>query len=166
MSVGFIGYPNVGKSSIINTIRGKKVCKSAPIPGETKVWQYIHLTKRIYLIDCPGVVHVSEGKNDVDIVLKGVIRSEKIQEVTYYINHILKKVSSKILIKLYGIPEWKDPDTFLENIARRMGKLIKGNRPDLNAAAKIVIQDWQRGRIPFFTLPPEEEAKDKSLKKD
>lgn len=61
VSVGFIGYPNVGKSSIINTIRGKSVCKSAPIPGETKVWQYIHLTKRIYLIDCPGVVHFAEA---------------------------------------------------------------------------------------------------------
>ena len=78
MSVGFIGYPNVGKSSIINTLRGKSVCKSAPIPGETKVWQYIHLTKRIYLIDCPGVVHITEGKDDLETVLKGVVRSEKI----------------------------------------------------------------------------------------
>ncbi|XP_065171697.1 nucleolar GTP-binding protein 2, partial [Atheta coriaria] len=56
ISVGFIGYPNVGKSSVINTLRSKKVCKVAPIAGETKVWQYITLMRRIYLIDCPGVV--------------------------------------------------------------------------------------------------------------
>jgi nuclear GTP-binding protein len=54
ISVGLIGYPNVGKSSIINTLMKKKVCKVAPIPGETKVWQFVTLMKRIYLIDCPG----------------------------------------------------------------------------------------------------------------
>lgn len=57
ISVGFIGYPNVGKSSVINTLMKKACCKVAPIPGETKVWQYISLTKRIYLIDCPGIVY-------------------------------------------------------------------------------------------------------------
>ncbi|KAG1359562.1 Nuclear/nucleolar GTPase 2 [Cocos nucifera] len=56
ISVGFVGYPNVGKSSVINTLCTKNVCKVAPIPGETKVWQYITLTKGIFLIDCPGVV--------------------------------------------------------------------------------------------------------------
>jgi nuclear GTP-binding protein len=55
ISVGMVGYPNVGKSSIINTLRKKKVCVVAPIAGETKVWQYITLMKRIYMIDCPGV---------------------------------------------------------------------------------------------------------------
>merc|ERR1712157_444254 len=54
ISVGFIGYPNVGKSSVINTMKKKKVCNVAPIPGETKVWQFITLTKRIFLIDCAG----------------------------------------------------------------------------------------------------------------
>lgn len=57
ISVGFIGYPNVGKSSVINTLRSKKVCNVAPIAGETKVWQYITLMRRIFLIDCPGVVY-------------------------------------------------------------------------------------------------------------
>jgi len=55
--VGFIGFPNVGKSSVINSLKKKIVCKSAPVAGMTKVWQYINLTNRIYLIDCPGVVH-------------------------------------------------------------------------------------------------------------
>lgn len=50
ISVGMVGYPNTGKSSIINTLRKKKVCVVAPIAGETKVWQYITLMKRIYMI--------------------------------------------------------------------------------------------------------------------
>lgn len=69
ISVGFIGYPNVGKSSVINTLRSKKVCKVAPIAGETKVWQYITLMRRIYLIDCPGVVFPT-GETDEEKVLK------------------------------------------------------------------------------------------------
>ena len=56
ISVGVVGYPNVGKSSVINTLISKKSCKVAPVPGETKIWQYITLMKRIFLIDCPGVV--------------------------------------------------------------------------------------------------------------
>lgn len=51
---------------------GEQVCKVAPIPGETKVWQYITLTKRIFLIDCPGVVYQSSD-TETDIVLKGVV---------------------------------------------------------------------------------------------
>lgn len=51
-----------------------KVCKVAPIPGETKVWQYITLTKRIFLIDCPGVVY-QNSDSETDIVLKGVVCS-------------------------------------------------------------------------------------------
>jgi nuclear GTP-binding protein len=89
ISIGFVGYPNVGKSSVINSLLEKRVCKAAPVPGETKVWQYVTLTKRIYLIDCPGTVHVSEGKDDVESVLKGCVRAEKIDQPTYYIPYIL-----------------------------------------------------------------------------
>jgi len=84
ISVGFIGYPNVGKSSVINTLMKKACCKVAPIPGETKVWQYITLTKRIYLIDCPGIVY-DQNESDTDKVLKGVVRAEKIPDPESYI---------------------------------------------------------------------------------
>ena len=94
ISIGFVGYPNVGKSSIINSLKEKKVCRAAPVPGETRVWQYVTLTKRIYLIDCPGTVHSTEGKDDVDSVLKGCVRAEKIDDPTYYIEHILEKSNS------------------------------------------------------------------------
>ena len=57
---------------------GGQVCKTAPVPGETKVWQYITLMKRIFLIDCPGVVHSGSGDADTQLVLKGVIRVENL----------------------------------------------------------------------------------------
>jgi len=80
ISVGLVGFPNVGKSSVINTLKNKKVCMCAPIPGETKVWQYITLTKQIYLIDCPGVVHENNNKSCTDLVLCGIVRVEKLTD--------------------------------------------------------------------------------------
>ncbi len=55
-----------------------QVCNVAPIPGETKVWQYITLMKRIFLIDCPGVVHAGQADSDTELVLKGVVRVENL----------------------------------------------------------------------------------------
>lgn len=102
ISVGFIGYPNVGKSSIINTLRSKKVCNVAPIAGETKVWQFITLMKKIYLIDCPGVVYPS-GDTDTEIVLKGVVRVENIKDPEDHIPAVLERVKREYLIKTYKI---------------------------------------------------------------
>jgi nuclear GTP-binding protein len=73
ISVGLVGYPNTGKSSVINALRTKKVCKTAPVPGQTKVWQYVTLMKRIFLIDCPGVVYNRTGDSEAATVLKGVV---------------------------------------------------------------------------------------------
>ncbi|KAG8903218.1 GTPase required for pre-60S ribosomal subunit nuclear export and maturation, partial [Tulasnella sp. 417] len=72
ISVGFVGYPNVGKSSIINVLKDGKVCSVAPIPGQTKVWQHITLTRRIYVIDCPGIVPASANDSQTSKVLKDV----------------------------------------------------------------------------------------------
>ena len=100
ISVGFIGYPNVGKSSIINTLRSKKVCKIAPIAGETKVWQYITLMQGIFLIDCPGVVPPT-AETDYEKVLKGVVRVEVLTDPQDYIVFVLERVKKVYLMKTY-----------------------------------------------------------------
>uniref|UniRef100_A0A674MJL8 Nucleolar GTP-binding protein 2 n=1 Tax=Takifugu rubripes TaxID=31033 RepID=A0A674MJL8_TAKRU len=153
ISVGFIGYPNVGKSSIINTLRSKKVCNVAPIAGETKVWQYITLMRRIFLIDCPGVVYPSED-SESDIVLKGVVQVEKIKNPEEHIGPVLERAKPEYIQKTYRIPTWDSPEDFLEKLAFRTGKLLKGGEPDLSTVSKMVLNDWQRGRIPFFVKPP------------
>uniref|UniRef100_A0A674B8R2 Nucleolar GTP-binding protein 2 n=1 Tax=Salmo trutta TaxID=8032 RepID=A0A674B8R2_SALTR len=164
ISVGFIGYPNVGKSSVINTLRSKKVCNVAPLAGETKVWQYITLMRRIFLIDCPGVVYPSED-SESDIVLKGVVQVEKIRNPEEHIPAVLERAKPEYIQKTYRIPTWSSPEDFLEKLAMRMGKLLKGGEPDLTCVSKMVLNDWQRGRIPFFVKPPgceeEHEVRDK-----
>ncbi|CAF3569132.1 unnamed protein product [Rotaria socialis] len=151
ISVGLIGYPNVGKSSVINTLKAKTVCTVAPIPGETKVWQYISLMKRIYLIDCPGVV-CPANETDMDTVLRGVVRVEHLNEPQDYISGILARADAKHLGKLYKVDSWTDHYDFLEQICKKNGKLLKGGIPDVSTTAKMILCDWQRGRIPYYTL--------------
>ncbi|XP_034729801.1 nucleolar GTP-binding protein 2 isoform X2 [Etheostoma cragini] len=164
ISVGFIGYPNVGKSSVINTLRSKKVCNVAPLAGETKVWQYITLMRRIFLIDCPGVVYPSED-SESDIVLKGVVQVEKIRNPEEHIAAVLERAKPEYIQKTYRIPTWSSAEDFLEKMAFRTGKLLKGGEPDLSTVSKMVLNDWQRGRIPFFVKPPgpERDLDDKPL---
>jgi nuclear GTP-binding protein len=154
ISVGFVGYPNTGKSSIINTLRQKKVCSVAPIPGETKVWQYITLMKRIYLIDCPGVVPPTTDQSETDIILKGVVRVENIKNPEDHVQAILDRVKHDYIVKTYNVHNWKDANDFLQQIAAKTGKLLKGGEPDVIAVAKAIIHDWIRGRIPYFCTPP------------
>lgn len=153
ISVGLIGYPNVGKSSIINTLRSKKVCKVAPIAGETKVWQYVTLMRRIYLIDCPGVVYPS-AETDTEKVLKGVVRVELVQNPEDYIPPVLERVKREYIVKTYQVDGWETAEEFLEKLAFRTGKLLKGGEPDITIVSRIVLNDWQRGKLPFYVMPP------------
>lgn len=189
ISVGFIGYPNTGKSSIINTLRKKKVCKTAPIPGETKVWQYITLMKRIYLIDCPGIVPPSGTDTPEEILLRGVVRVENVENPAQYVPGVLAKCKRKHLERTYEITGWAAGDgggekeegeeeeeevgkanlvggpgsdmqktaeatRFLELLARKGGRLLKGGEADMDGVAKMVLNDFLRGKIPWFTPPP------------
>ncbi|KAH6916740.1 NUC091 domain-containing protein [Coprinopsis sp. MPI-PUGE-AT-0042] len=179
ISVGFIGYPNVGKSSVINTLKSGKVCRVAPVPGETKVWQYITLTRKIYLIDCPGIVPASAKDSETDIVLKGVVRVEALPTPSDHIATLMTRVKPIYLSRTYDVrlPNPTDsskgwaPDEFLDKLAKMKGRLLKGGEPDRNSVAKILLSDWVRGRIPFFVTPPERseelnEAEAKKKKKD
>lgn len=65
--------------------------------------------------------------------------------------YLVKK--REFLTKIYGIASWTDAEDFINQLAVKMGKLKKGGEPDVDATAKIVLIDWQRGEIPFYSLP-------------
>ena len=119
----------------------KECCKTAPIPGQTKVWQYITLTKRIYLIDCPGIVH-DTWQSEEDKVLKSIVRAEKLPDPTIFIQAILDRAEKKLIYDVYGIPEWIDSEDFLKQLSIKTGKLLKGGEPDVNNLSKQIIVDW------------------------
>lgn len=149
----------MGKSSVINTLKGEKVCKAAPVPGETKVWQYVTLTKRIFLIDSPGVVY-DVGDTETDTVLKGVVRSERLKEPTDFVPPMLARLKKEHLFRQYGVSDWEDPLDFMTKLAKKLGKLLPNGEPCVNTVAKMMINDWQRGKLPYFVAPPRAEQED------
>ncbi len=88
----------MGKSSVINALRAKTVCKAAPVPGETKIWQYVALTKRVFLIDSPGVVYKRAADGDAAAVLKGVVRVEALEDATGHVGAVLARVKPEYLV--------------------------------------------------------------------
>jgi len=139
----------------------------APIPGETKIWQYVTLFKRISLIDCPGVVVDTAGDTETDSVLKGVVRAERLENPEDYIDAILEQVKREHIGAQYKLP-WKGDDTWtdsvslMEMIARRCGRLLKGGEPCLRTASIMIINDFQRGRLPHYVAPPELKEEDEA----
>lgn len=152
ISVGFIGYPNTGKSSIINTlVASKEATKVAPIPGETKIWQYVRLTRKIYLIDCPGVCPPNPEDTETDILLRGVVRVERVANPEQHIQAVLNRCKPHHLERTYDIRGWdNDAAKFLELLARKGGKLLKGGEVDETAVSKMVLNDFMRGKVPWF----------------
>ena len=150
------------KSSVINTLISKKSCKVAPIPGETKIWQYITLFKRISLIDCPGVVVDTAGDSETDSVLKGVVRAERLENPEDYIDAIRENVKPEHIAAQYNIPRnsWKNSMDLMEIIAKKAGRLLKGGDPCIRSAAITLINDFQRGRLPHYVAPPELKEED------
>jgi nuclear GTP-binding protein len=171
ISVGVIGYPNVGKSSVINTLISKKSCKVAPIPGETKIWQYITLFRNVSLIDCPGVVVDTAGDTETDSVLKGVVRSERLECPEDYVEAICNAVKREHIAAMYGLAKsgedsWSTPEELLEKISLKCGRLRKGGEPCLRSSAIMLINDYQRGRLPHYVAPPELKEDDEKVAAD
>ncbi|EPR80051.1 Nucleolar GTP-binding protein [Spraguea lophii 42_110] len=149
ISIGFIGYPNIGKSSIINILAKKDVCTVAPTAGETKTWQYITLMKRINLIDCPGIVPYT---TEEEAVVRGAIRVEKLDMPELYINKLVE-IAKEGISKKYSL-EFKDADDLLDKFSERYKKYNKNGEKDIFTAAQIILNDWVKGKIAYFVKPP------------
>jgi nuclear GTP-binding protein len=157
ITVGVVGFPNVGKSSVINSLKRSKVCNVGSMPGITKVAQAIHLDKNIKLLDCPGIVF-SKPTNDQDraqVLLRNCVKVELLEDPIAPVEVIMSRCSMEELQNLYDLPPFTNTNEFLVNFARMRGKLLKGGIPDVENAARSIIQDWNTGKIPFYTVPPQ-----------
>lgn len=78
LTIGLIGHPNVGKSSLINTLKRSKACSVAPTPGWTKEVQEVVLEKGVRVLDCPGVV--VEARGETEGALRGMVKPEDVRD--------------------------------------------------------------------------------------
>lgn len=152
---GVIGPPNVGKSSVINSISRRSAAGVASTPGFTKVMQEIEVTARIRVLDCPGVVPSSGAEITPSMVLRNSIKIELLDDPVAPVSFILDKVPKEQLVEEYGIDTYGTAEDFLAQLAVKRGKIQKGGEPDINGTARTILDDWNHGRIKYFTVPPE-----------
>ncbi|XP_074598707.1 uncharacterized protein LOC141853304 [Brevipalpus obovatus] len=157
ITVGVVGLPNVGKSSVINTLKFSRACSTGAVPGVTKVTQRVILDKNIHLIDCPGIVYgnVQKSGDSGVLALRNSVLFEQIDNPLEPIKAILARIEKEKLLTIYKIPDFDDPSDFLDKMAKRFGLLKKGGNLDPDGAAKKVLHDWNIGKLPYVTYPPE-----------
>lgn len=183
ISVGVIGYPNVGKSSVINALMARlnrgssNACPTGAEAGVTTSLREVKLDSKLKLIDSPGIVFPNAEKSgkkskkdneEARLVLLNAVPPKQITDPIPAVNLLLKRLSTsetlfQKMLDVYGIPPLfptggdKTTD-FLIQVARKRGRLGKGGVPNINSAAMTVITDWRDGRIQGWVTPPSQPA--------
>ncbi|NXB19717.1 GNL3 protein, partial [Rhagologus leucostigma] len=155
IQVGVVGFPNVGKSSIINSLKGKRACNVGLARGVTKSVQTVHLDKQTKMLDSPSII-ADPSNSALALALRSIIDTEGSDsaDVLEGVNAIINHCSKQQVMMHYNIPDFRDPEEFLSLLAQKRGMLKKGGVPDIESMAKLVLCDWTGARIKYYSQPP------------
>ena len=163
MRVLICGIPNVGKSTLINTLKGKAAAKTGDIAGVTKTEQRVTIADDFYLYDTPGVlwpriIVLQSGYNLAASGAMGVKAFDDeevaLELLSYLLTHYPKEIQARY--KLADISGLND-EQLLETIGRQRGAVQSGGRVNLTKAAELVIHDLRSGALGRITLETPEE---------
>jgi len=149
--IGIIGYPNTGKSSLINVIAGGGRAKTAAESGFTKGMQKIRLAKGVLLLDSPGVMpekeapaHRTEHAKKLSFI--GVKTFDRAKNPEFVVFELMTEYPG-VFEKYYGIDAKGDSEKLIEEFGRRNRFLSKGGSVNIDRAARAILKDWQFGKI-------------------
>lgn len=152
VTVGVIGYPNVGKSSIINSLKKRRAVGVSGNAGYTTNLQTVEIDKMVKIIDSPGVIMSNDS--ETELVLRNTLNAADVKDPITPITEILNRISKIQALTIYRIAGFKNATQFLVNIANVRGKFKKGGVADMEAAARVVIDDWNSGKMNHYVPPP------------
>lgn len=161
-----IGIPNVGKSTLFNTLAGKQKAKTGNTPGVTRELQLIRIGKDLLLLDTPGVLwhKFEDPQAGLRLAILGSIKDSilPLEEVALEACRYWMEVYPGVFRERFGVSDFSLPlESILEEIGTRRGCLVKGGTVDLAKAAMVVLGDIRSGRLGRFSLEkPEEEPGD------
>lgn len=146
-----VGYPNVGKSTIINLLAGREVARATPTAGTTTNVQWIRLPEDILLIDSPGVF--PEYEKRTELLRKGALNVEQLESFEFYALKVAQKCItdkelSKWIEKYFDIKlEDDNPEKLIEKIAKRRKLMLKGGILNINEASKLLLRAFSKAPI-------------------
>lgn len=149
--VGIIGYPNTGKSSLINLLIGKSSAGVGSEAGFTRGIQKLRLDENILLLDSPGVIpekqysHIEKEKISKQTIAGGRSYSQ-VKEPEIVVAKLIQ-VYPNVLEKFYNIQAKGDSEILIEELGRKKGFLKKGGLVDIDRTARFILRDWQIGEI-------------------
>jgi ribosome biogenesis GTPase A len=163
MRVLICGIPNVGKSTLINTLKGKRAAKTGDEAGVTKLEQRITLADDFYLYDTPGVLwpRIIVEKSGYNLAASGAIgvnafddEEVALELLHYLIPHYPQALATRY--KIQNVAEHTD-ESLLEAIARYRGAIQSGGRVNTTKASEIVIHDFRSAALGRLTLETPDE---------
>ncbi len=152
-----VGVPNVGKSSLINRLTGKKSALTGDRPGVTKGKQWLTLENGMQLLDTPGILWPKFEDPDVGLNLAfcGSIKDDilGIQDLGYELIRVLGESYPDLLMERYKLDEISDQAIEnMDNIAVKRGFILSGKRIDYERTGRTVVDEFRGGKIGRITL--------------
>lgn len=151
-----VGIPNVGKSTFINSFAGKACTKTGNKPGVTKGKQWIRLNKGLELLDTPGILwpRFEDQQVGMKLAFIGSMNDEVIivDELACDLIRYIRELYPQALPLRYDIGGTGEPPAVLARIAERRGCYGRGQEPDLERAAALLLDDFRSGRLGRLTL--------------
>ncbi len=142
--VGIVGYPNVGKSSLINALAGREAARTSASSGFTKGLQRVRVGNKILLLDTPGVFPNKE-KDELKHGATGAIDFAKLKDPEAVALKLIEE-QGELIRRAYGV-EGEDAEEILEKIGKKYGKLSAGGKVNMEVAARMILRSWQSGRM-------------------